>query len=70
MKAAYNLTTGEILACEKGNHLKRCVAIVSRNNHRDGVGNEWIFSHKGVNAVMAKANRIGKQRMGRYGDPV
>ena len=60
MKAAYNLTTGEILACEKGNHLKRCVAIVSRNNHRDGV----------VNAVMAKANRIGRQRMGRYGDPV
>ena len=58
---AYNLVTGEIIACSSGNHLKRCVAIVSNNNPE----NEWIFSHKGINHIMAKANKIGKQRLGR-----
>lgn len=58
---AYNLVTGEILACSTGNHLKRCVRIVSANNDR----NEWIFGHKGINRIMAKANKIGRQRLGR-----
>ncbi len=58
---AYNLVTGEILACSSSNHLKRCVRIVTANNVR----NEWIFSHRGINHIMAKANKIGKQRMGR-----
>ena len=62
---AYNLTTGEILACSTGSHLKRCVAIIAKNDREFGVRGEWIFGHKGINAIMAKANRIGRQRLGR-----
>lgn len=62
---AYNLTTGEILACGNGNHLKRCVTIVSKNDHESGIRGEWIFGHRGINAIMAKANKIGRERMGR-----
>lgn len=62
---AYNLTTGEIVACPNGNHLKRCVRIISKNDKEYGVRGEWIFGHKGINAIMAKANRIGKERCGR-----
>jgi hypothetical protein len=65
LHCAYNLTTGEILTCGTGNHLKRCVRIVSKNDKAYGVRGEWIFGHKGINAIMAKANRIGRQRMGR-----
>ena len=62
---AYNLTTGEILTCEKGKHLKRCVAIIAKNDYEYGVRGEWIFGHKDINAIMSKANRIGRQRLGR-----
>lgn len=62
---AYNLTTGEVLTCSNGNHLKRCVAIVSRNDYHYGIRSEWIFSHKGINAISAKANRIERARCGR-----
>ena len=62
---AYNLTTGEILACGKGKQLKRCVRIIMRNDKAYGVRGEWIFGHKGVNAIMAKANKIGRPRLGR-----
>lgn len=62
---AYNLTTGEILACSTGSHLKRCVAIIAKNDRECGVRGEWIFGHKGINAIMAKANKIGKERVGR-----
>ena len=62
---AYNLTTGEILTCERGNQLKRCVSIIMKNDKECGVRGEWIFGHKGINAIMSKANRIGRQRMGR-----
>ena len=62
---AYNLTTGEIIACGNGNHLKRCVKIISNNDRKYGVRSEWIFSHKGINRIMAKANKIGKMRLGR-----
>ena len=62
---AYNLETGEIIACGNGKLLKRCVTIATTYNHKDGVRNEWIFGHKGINAIMAKANRIGRERMGR-----
>ena len=58
---AYNLATGEIIACSTGNHLKRCVRIVAKNDY----DNEWIFSHKGINAIIAKANEIGRERMGK-----
>lgn len=61
---AYNLTTGEILTCGNGNQLKRCVRIITNNDRKYGVRSEWIFSHQGINAIMAKANRIGKQRLG------
>ena len=63
---AYNLTTGEIVACSTGNHLKRCVRTINATNRKWGYpAGEWIFGHKGVNAIMAKANRIGRQRLGR-----
>ena len=62
---AYNLTTGEILACSTGSHLKRCVAIVTKNDREYGVRGEWIFGHRGINAIMAKANKIGRERVGR-----
>ena len=63
---AYNLSTGEILSCSTGNQLKRCVAIVNRNDRKYGVRSEWIFSHcKGISAIIAKANRIGRERSGR-----
>ena len=63
---AYNLSTGEIISCPTGSHLKRCVAIVNRNDHKYGVRPEWIFSHrKGISAIIAKANHIGKQRLER-----
>lgn len=63
---AYNLTTGEVIACSTSNHLKRCVRTINRHNRQWGYpAGEWIFSHRGVNAIMAKANRIGRQRLGR-----
>jgi hypothetical protein len=62
---AYNLTTGEILECPRVNHLKRCVRIVSKNDKECGVRGEWIFSHKGVTHIIAKANCIGRERLGR-----
>ena len=66
LHCAYNLTTGEVISCSNGNHLKRCVAIITKNNYRDGITyNEWVFCHKGLNRMMAKANKIGKQRLGR-----
>ena len=65
LHCAYNLTTGEIITCPTGTHLKRLVRIVTRNNKGYGTPNEWIFGHKGINAIMAKANRIGKMRLGR-----
>ena len=52
-------------SCETGNHLKRCVRIVMKNDKACGVCGEWIFCHKGVNAIMAKVNRIARQRKGR-----
>ena len=61
---AYNLTTGEILECGKGNQLKRHVAIVTNNDRQYGIRSEWIFSHKDINHIIAKAN----QRIGRQGD--
>lgn len=66
LHCAYNLTTGEVVACSTGSHLKRCVAIITKNNYRDGIThNEWVFCHKGLNRMMAKGNKIGKQRLGR-----
>lgn len=66
MHHAYNLTTGEIISCPTGNHLKRCVRIVNEHDRKYNVRPEWIFVHrKGISAVIAKANRIGKQRLGR-----
>ena len=63
---AYNLSTGEIVSCQTGNHLKKCVAIINRNDRKYGVRSEWIFAHHcGISKIMAKANKIGKQRMGR-----
>lgn len=63
---AYNLTTGEVVACSTGNHLKRCVRTINHHNRKWGYPKgEWIFSHRGVNAIMAKANCIGRQRLGR-----
>ena len=63
---AYNLTTGEILACSAGNHLKRCVAIRNRTDlkyYPHGTPNEWIFGHTGLRELNDKANRILTQRM-------
>jgi hypothetical protein len=65
LHCAYNLVTGEILTCSNGNHLKRCVNIIAKNDKAYGVRDEWIFGHKGINHIMAKANKIGKQRLGR-----
>ena len=65
LHCAYNLTTGEVLSCSNGNHLKRCVRIITNNDYKYGVRSEWVFCHKGLNAMMAKANKIGKQRLGR-----
>lgn len=65
LHCAYNLATGEILICGTGNHLKRCVRIVSKNDKAYGVRSEWIFGHKGIDAIAAKVNQICKQRMGR-----
>lgn len=62
---AYNLTTGEILACDSVNHLKRCVAIVSQNDKAYGVRSEWVFGHQGISLIMEKARRISKARCGR-----
>lgn len=64
LHCAYNLTTGEILSCGTSNHLKRCVRIVMKNDKACGVCGEWIFGHKGVNDIMAKVNRIARQRKG------
>ena len=63
---AYNLATGEIITCPTGNQLKRCVRIINKQDRKYGVRPEWIFvHHKGISAVIDKANRIYKQRSGR-----
>ena len=56
---AYNLTTGEILTCEKGNQLKRCVAIISGHDKRYfGCRSQWVFGHQGMDKLAAKARSL------------
>ena len=56
---AYNLTTGEILTCEKGNQLKRCVAIISRHDKRYyGCRSQWVFGHQGMDKLTDKVRGL------------
>ena len=58
---AYNLETGEIIACANGNHLKRCVRIANATTRKWGYSTgKWIFGHKGIRAIIAKADCIRK----------
>ena len=44
--AAYNVNTGEIMNAERGNHLKRCVAIEERYNREVyGEKGQWRWCH-------------------------
>ena len=58
--AAYNLTTGEILECERANYLKKRVAFIQKTDRKlFGTTGRWVWAH-GANAVekvCAKANR-------------
>ena len=60
LHCAYNLITGEILSCSSSNQLRRCVRIITQCDKRYGIHSKWIFGHKGINAIMAKANRMGR----------
>jgi hypothetical protein len=41
-----DITTGEILCCDRGNHLKRSVALTKRvNKEMFGVAGQWRFCH-------------------------
>ena len=60
LHCAYNLVTDEILSCSSSNQLKRYVRIITQYNKRYDIHSKWIFGHKGINAIMAKANRMGK----------
>ena len=63
---AYNLTTGEVVACSTSNQLKRYVRNINRANHKWGYSSgKWVFSHRGVDALMAKVNRVRCQRLGK-----
>lgn len=43
---AYDITTGEILCCDRGNQLKRSVALTKRaNKEMFGVAGQWRFCH-------------------------
>lgn len=55
---AYNLTTGEILACSTSNHLKKCVRIVANNDRKFGLRSEWIFGHKGIDEISNRGREI------------
>lgn len=44
--SAYNVTTGEIINCEKGNQLKRAVAFTKQlDKEICGMSGQWRFSH-------------------------
>ena len=56
---AYNLTTGEILEAPTAASLRRHLAFIQRID-RESFGLykcEWIFGHKGLNHIAAKANK-------------
>lgn len=41
-----DITTGEILCCDRGNHLKRSVALTKKvNKEMFGVAGQWRFCH-------------------------
>lgn len=43
---AYDITTGEILCCDRGNQLKRAVALTKRVNKKMfGATGQWRFCH-------------------------
>ena len=60
LHCAYNLVTGEILSYSSSNQLKRCVRIITQCDKHYDIHSKWIFSHKGINTIIAKANRLGK----------
>ena len=56
---AYNLTTGELLTCGQGNLLKRCVAIISRNDKNYyGCRSQWVFGHQGRDKLIDKVRNL------------
>lgn len=57
--AAYNLITGEIVAGDTANHLKKVVAYNSFiNSYYYNSSNKWVFAHgkNAVERVCEKAN--------------
>ena len=52
---AYNLLTGEVIACSTNRGLKRRVRLVNQiSRNWDYPIGKWVFSHKGINALMEK----------------
>lgn len=43
---AYNVVTGEVMNAERGNYLKRCVALEERTNRElYGIKGQWRWCH-------------------------
>ena len=56
---AYNLRTGEIITCERGNQLKRQMAIISRHDKRYyGCRAKWVFCHQGLDKLTEKVRGL------------
>ena len=57
---AMNITTGEVMETNSGNHLKRCVAIAEHYNRKYwNAKGKWIFAH-GSNAHEKLAAKVKK----------
>lgn len=52
---AYDITTGEILCCDRGNHLKRSVALTKRVNKE--------MPDSGVSATILARSGLRKERL-------
>ena len=51
---AYNRTTKEVMFFNTPKALRIGVAQRSKMNHTDGIRNEWVFTHNGVDGLVEK----------------
>lgn len=51
---AYNRATKEVIFFSTANALRYGVKRRSEMNHADGIKNDWVFSHNGVDGLTEK----------------
>lgn len=54
---AYNIATKEVICYSTSNALRYGVRRRSQINHADGIKNNWVFSHNGVDGLAPKIKK-------------